>query len=331
MSKTDVTSIPATAGPITRRTFMGGCIASWSVVAGLEAGMTADRRKLVLVAGPDSHSFGEHEHAAGCRLLARHLRQATDQLEVVVHTGGWPADERALRFADAVVIYADGGGDHPMSGHQETLEALAERGVGLGFLHYALIPPDKTSYAQMLAWIGGYYEPSWSVNPLWSADFAKMPVHPITRGVEPFNLHDEWYYHMRFRERMSGVTPLLSALPPADTLKRPDGPHSNNPHVRAAVIERRERQHLAWACHRSGDGRGFGFTGGHFHWNWAHDEYRTFLLNAAAWLAGVNVPKAGLRSAAPDMDELLRGLPKPPDNWNRAGVEAMLRAWRQGE
>ena len=181
----------------------------------------------------------------------------------------------------------------------------------------------------MLSWIGGYYELSWSVNPFWSAVFKELPDHPITRGVAPFTIHDEWYFHMRFRKGLRGVTPLLTALPPADTLARADGPHSNNPHVRAAVLERREQQHLAWAYERAGGGRGFGFTGGHVHWNWAHDEYRTFMLNALAWLAGVEIPPAGLKSATPDIDELLEGLPKPPDNWNRAAVEAKLRTWRQ--
>jgi hypothetical protein len=42
--------------------------------------------------------------------------------------------------------------------------------------------------------------------------------HPTTRGlkpfaveVKPFTVHDEWYYHMRFRESMEGVTPILTA------------------------------------------------------------------------------------------------------------------------
>ena len=27
-------------------------------------------------------------------------------------------------------------------------------------------------------------------------------------------------------------------------------------------------------------GRGFGFTGGHFHWNWGNDQFRKLMLNA---------------------------------------------------
>ena len=36
--------------------------------------------------------------------------------------------------------------------------------------------------------------------------------HPTARGVKPFVIKDEWYYHMRFVEGMKGVTPILSAV-----------------------------------------------------------------------------------------------------------------------
>jgi len=42
---------------------------------------------------------------------------------------------------------------------------------------------------------------NWSVNPHWTAKYEKFPDHPISRGVKPFEINDEWYYHMRFRPR----------------------------------------------------------------------------------------------------------------------------------
>ena len=86
--------------------------------------------------------------------------------------------------------------------------------------------PKGESGNRFLDWIGGYFETHWSVNPHWTAKFDNLPEHPITNGVESFEVNDEWYYHMRFRPEMKGVTPILSALPPASTLTRPDGPHS---------------------------------------------------------------------------------------------------------
>ena len=79
-------------------------------------------------------------------------------------------------------------------------------------------------------WIGGYYETFWSVNPFWTADFKNLPDHPIARGVKPFAIEDEWYYHMRFVDKMEGVTPILTAIPPDTHAARvSDGPHSGEP------------------------------------------------------------------------------------------------------
>ena len=43
------------------------------------------------------------------------------------------------------------------------------------------------------------------------AEVAALPDHAITRGVRPFAIEDEWYYHMRFRPGMRDVVPLLTA------------------------------------------------------------------------------------------------------------------------
>jgi type 1 glutamine amidotransferase len=143
----------------------------------------------------------------------------------------------------------------------------------------------------LLDWIGGYFEAHWSVNPHWTAKFDKLPQHPITRGVEPFQINDEWYYHMRFRNEMEGVIPILTAIPPASTLDRPDGPHSGNPTVRSKIGQ---PQHVAWAVERPDGGRGFGFTGGHFHRNWGDPNFRKLFLNALLWVAKAEVPAKGV-------------------------------------
>src|SRR5262249_49493524 len=132
----------------------------------------------------------------------------------------------------------------------------------------------------------------WSVNPTWTADYQKLPAHPVTHGVKPFKIHDEWYYHMRLSDK---ATAILEATPPDSTREQPDGPHSGNAAVRA-------RQGMpevtAWAIERPGGGRGFGFTGGHFHKNWSNDDFRKLVLNAIAWVSGVEVPAEGVASAA---------------------------------
>jgi hypothetical protein len=100
---------------------------------------------------------------------------------------------------------------------------------------------------------------------------------------------------MRFRDGMSGVIPILSAVPPSSTMNRSDGPHEGNPAVRAAV-KNGEVEHMAWALERPDGGRGFGFTGGHYHKNWGNDNVRKLVLNAILWTAKVEVPSEGVPS-----------------------------------
>jgi len=261
------------------------------------------KAKIVFVAGPRSHSRGTHEHNAGCLLLAKLLNQHAAGVEAVVHRSGWPKDASAFDGAAAIVIYCDGGQGHLVIPHLKTVGELLKKGVGLACLHYAVEVPAGEPGNCFLDWIGGYFEMHWSVNPHWTAEFPSLPKHPITSGVKPFSMDDEWYYHMRFREGMKGVTPLLSAIAPLSTMSRPDGPHSGNPHVRKAVANK-EPQHLAWAVERPDGGRGFGFTGGHYHAKWANEDLRKFILNAIVWTAGLAVPPAGVCTPTPTNEEL---------------------------
>jgi type 1 glutamine amidotransferase len=266
------------------------CCAATAVVA---AG-----KRIVFIAGNPSHAPGEHEHRAGCLLLQSCL-QGVPGVTSQVYSNGWPADAGAA-FADAaaIIVYCDGGGGHPLlkDNRLQTIGELAKRGVGLACLHYGVEPTREKGQPEFLEWIGGAFEIHWSVNPTWEADFKSLPAHPITRGVNPFKLRDEWYFNMRFREGMKGVTAILSAVPPASTTNRNDGPHEGNPAVRAAVA-RGEAQHVAWACERANGGRGFGFTGGHYHQNWSDDNFRKVMLNAILWVAKVDVPTNGVQSA----------------------------------
>ena len=273
------------------------------------------RRKLVLVAGKPSHAPGEHEHRAGTMLLEKCLDAAAaaggPRLVTASYTGGWPADPTAFDNADALFFFADGGAGHPVlqSSRLAQVDALAKRGVGVACLHYAVEVPKEKGGPEFLTWMGGYFEPHWSVNPHWTLAKTELAQgHPITRGVKPFETNDEWYYHMRFREPMNGVTAILSAVPPDNTRERPDGPHSNNPTVRAG---KGSREVLAWAYERPDGGRGFGCTGAHFHRNWSNDDFRRLMLNALVWTAGLDVPPEGIASAV-TADDLAANLDDKP-------------------
>jgi type 1 glutamine amidotransferase len=273
------------------------------------------KRKVVFIAGPVSHAYGSHDHWPGARLLGRMLQENHSQIEAVVHRNGWPADPTAFDGAAAIVIYADGGARHPAITHLAEMDAMMKRGVGLVLMHYAVEVEEATAGPQFLDWAGGYFKIHWSVNPHWLLQVKSLRTHPITRGVRPFETHDEWYYHMQFREGMKMV-PILTALPPASSLERPEGPHQNNPHVRAAVLDRKEPQHVAWAVERADGGRGFGFTGGHWHWNWGHPMQRKLVLNAIAWAAKAEVPAAGIETPRVTMEQLEENAEEtPPAAW----------------
>jgi hypothetical protein len=100
---------------------------------------------------------------------------------------------------------------------------------------------------------------------------------------------------------MKGVTPILTAIPPLSTMSRANGPHEGNPAVRAAVAAG-EPQTVAWAFENAYGGRGFGFTGGHYHKNWANPNMRKLVLNAILWTAKIEVPKDGVVSDVSDAD-----------------------------
>jgi type 1 glutamine amidotransferase len=277
-------------------------------------------KSIVFVAGKPSHGYGAHEHNAGCTLLAMELEKALPHYKTKVVRGGWPTEAGAFDGADAIVMYSDGGGGHMVNQHLDEVDALAKKGVGIVCIHYAVEVPAEPSGKKFLDWIGGYFEANWSVNPHWTANFKNLPDHPITRGVKPFAINDEWYYHMRFRPGMKGVTPILSDLPGPETLKRPDGAHSGNPHVRKSVAAG-EIQHVAWASENEGGGRGFGFTGGHDHWNWGVPDFRKVVLNAIVWTAQGEVPPQGVESPNVTIEMLEANTDKPvPDKFDRKAV-----------
>jgi type 1 glutamine amidotransferase len=258
-------------------------------------------KKLVLIAGKMSHGPGDHEFHAGCLLLKKCLDQVPG-IAVSVHDQGWPKDETVFEGADALVIYSDGGGGHPalVADRLERIERWASQGMGVGMMHYAVEVPKDKAGPQFQRLIGGYYEHEFSCNPMWSPEFNFFPTHPITRGVKPFTARDEWYFNMRFLPGLKGVTPVLLAKP-SDQVRKgpyvyPQGPYSH-------IIESSGRDEaLLWAVERPGGGRGFGWTGGHYHQNWLNENYRKVVLNALLWVTKVDVPPQGVESCVSEAD-----------------------------
>ncbi len=263
---------------------------------GAAAFASAADKKIVLIAGKPSHPPGMHEFRAGCLLFQKCL-SGVPGVGVTVYSNGWPKVENAFDGADAVVIYADGGGGHPavQGDHKKILGDLAKKGVGIGFMHYGVEILATNGGPEFLDWIGGYYENKFSCNPMWSPSYEKFPQHAVTRGVKPFSNRDEWYFNMRFTGNTSGLTKVLNATP-SDEVRKGPYVYPKGPYDHIVSASGREET-MMWTFERTDGGRGFGFTGGHTHANWGNDSQRKVVLNAMLWIARADVPANGVESA----------------------------------
>lgn len=293
--------IPASLSLLSRTLLLALGLAALPAVHGQE------KKVLCFVSHKTSHGFGAHEYSAGCHLIGEWLEKAYPGQIEARYSINWPANEgEFFKGANGVVFFCSGGGAHLVNGHVPEFDKVMRTGAGLACLHYGVEVPIGPSGKGMMEWMGGYFETNWSVNPTWKPRFLPCPDHPAALGVKPFEIEDEWYFHMRFRGNLEGITPILSALATEDTMKRPDGTHSGNPDVRKAVAAK-EPQHVAWTYQRGADyqeGRGFGFTGLHYHWNWEDDNFRKTVLNGVAWTLKLEIPREGVVSARPTREAL---------------------------
>ena len=187
--------------------------------------------------------------------------------------------------------------DHPLlvGDRLQVLKKQMDRGCGLVAIHWTVFVPKDHGGDEFLEWIGGYFDyesGSAANNPAANKWFSKIqttksdcklatPNHPIARGLKPFSLREEYYYNIRFRPNDPRLKPILTTTIPGES----------------------QEQTVAWAVERSGGGRGFGFTGGHFFENFGVEEFRRMVANAILWTAHVEVPASGVRSAARVADE----------------------------
>ena len=288
-----------------RKSFAALCLLGLSLFT--TPGLNQESQKLVLIAGKPSHPPRMHEFNAGVQLLAKCL-DGFSGLEVEVVLNGWPKDEGVFEGADAIVFYMDGGGRHEVVQEQgrrmKLVDEWAKAGVGLGFMHFGVEVVADQAGKEFKDWIGGHYEHMFSCNPIWEPRFESFPKHPVTQGVKPFEIKDEWYFNMRFIGDIAGneadeveglnFVPLLVALP-SDAVR--DGPYvypkGPYPHIQAS---KGRAEAMMWCVERANGGRGYGFTGGHFHDNWGNDDFRKVVLNAMVWLAKCDVPEEGVAS-----------------------------------
>lgn len=253
---------------------------------------------VLIIVGPSDHPPGSHEVAAGGRLMAHCLQQATNLDRVTANVSyGWPRDPQRLEAADTVVFIGD---TFPPQRLPETasilqqLEQMMNRGCGIVCVHYAtgLRAEDVAADGEhpLLHWMGGYFatrgDHHQSVARIYQAATITpaAPEHPTSRGWQAFTLHDEPYINNYFGPQDNrpapGVTPLATSMLP------PEAP---------------QREIVAWSIQRPDGGRGFGIVMPHFYRNWKIDPLRTLILNGIVWTAQHEVPQEGVQSPTPDL------------------------------
>ena len=278
------------------------CLVLWAasgVSAAADRTVKTRTKKIILIAGRKSHGPGHHEYEKGLRLVKACLDSSPNLkgLSVELHLNGWPQDPTTLETADTIVMFCDGA-DHSERAHPllsgdrlAMIEKQMKRGCGFVALHYTVFVPNRRGGQQFLNWIGGYFDYQSGSGPRkWYSKIRTAtttprpatPAHPICRGLKPFKLREEYYYHIRFRDKDPRRTPILTTSIPGE----------------------KTDQVVAWAVQRKEGGRGFGFTGGHFHDNWKVAPFRRMILNAIVWTAGMKVPPGGVRSALPSEKQL---------------------------
>lgn len=299
---------------------------------------TSDKAHVVFLAGKDSHGWGAHKHIAGSILLSESLPKGAPGVTTEM-VRKWPSAD-ILDKADALVIYADGWNKHPANGRLAEVEAFLNSGKGLVVIHWATgigaapkagenqkDDPNRTKWRQLM---GADFEPFFSISNYYTAEFNKPSTHPIRNGVPAFKLYEECYYHLRECCAEHGkIERVLPLLPPASTLQNQHSITRGNEVVHAA-IENKEEQFCAWAYERPDGGRAFGFTGGHFHWNWARDEVRKMAMNGILWAAVGKVPENGIDTPRPTAAQMLANIKQKNPGWTEEALQTALDLAQSG-
>jgi putative membrane-bound dehydrogenase-like protein len=315
----------------------------------VSSSLIAKDKKVLFLAGKRSHGAGQHEHRAGSLLLADALNKSKLGISAKV-INVWPKDLKEFDDVDAVVVYADAGGRFS----EDKVKVLDQRikdGMGIMFIHYGVHPSKNVGQKYFLPWIGGYFENRWSVNPHWTAELVPKKGHPVSHGIsKPITANDEFYYNMRFPKECKECYPLAGSIlkPEKVTL------YNNlwNEHGDGGFGK---QQTLMWCRDPEQGGRGVGFSGGHFHHNWAIDDLRKMVLNSIVWIARGEVPKSGVASAPISDEQLNQNLdsrprsplkkpvtadilkmapmirPKDPANYNQKAHYAMIAKKKEKE
>ncbi|WP_166819905.1 ThuA domain-containing protein [Thalassoroseus pseudoceratinae] len=232
------------------------------------------KRVLLLGQKPDGHPFRTHEYMAGVNLMAEMLQPFENLQTIVVSADdAWSEGPDLIDGADVVVVFLSQGAKW-LSADAKRLAAfkhLAQRGGGFVCLHWGMGTRDAEDVPAYVSLFGGCHGgPDRKYKVVETSARPATIDHPILRGIKPFNVHEEFYYRLKF---------------PAE--------RENHVGLIFADIEDREEP-VAWAWEREDGGRSFGFSGGHFHKNWKLPEYRRLMVQGILWTGHQPIRQTGI-------------------------------------
>lgn len=244
------------------------------------------KRILLVGQGPDNHKPTTHEYMAGMRIVHAMLHKVEGLQPVIVKADGkWEGGPDLIDSADGVFLFVSEGArwvsDHPA--RLAALQRLEKRGGGFACWHWGMGTRRVEPIAAFVELFGGCHGGPDRKHRVMQGINVAVPSsqHPITRGVKPFTVTEEFYYALKFGKEPSRVTPLL-------TIEQDAGTHV-----------------VGWAWDRPSGGRSFGFSGGHFHKTWQLSQYRRIAAQAALWVMKVEPPQ-NLSFDVPDFALQLR-------------------------
>ena len=223
----------------------------------------AAKRVLLIAGAPDGHPPQTHEYVAGLKIVHELLvDQPEIALRTVVADDEWKDGPELLDGTDAVVLFRSEGAKwcSADASRLAALQRLAERKGGLTVLHWAMGTRTAEPVVAFASLFGACHGgPDRRYRVLETKLTPVAPDHPVTVGIAPITVRDEFYFALKQPTAQPAPQPLLQI--------EIDG----------------EPQTVAWAWERPDGGRSFGFSGLHFHENWQTPEYRKLVKQGVMW------------------------------------------------
>lgn len=226
---------------------------------------------LLLAQGPDGHPRATHEYVAGQNVLAKLLRDIPDLKATIVQADGeWHDGPALIDKADHCVLFVSEGAKWVNSdpARRGAFQRLAKRKGGLSVLHWGMGTREAANVDVFVQLFGACHGGPDRKYKVLEAICKPAPDHPATVGIEEFKLKDEFYYALKRNPDNKDLRPLLTAR-----------------------IDDRDEM-VSWAWQREDGGRSFGFSGLHFHANWAEPNYQRLVGQGVLWTMGIQPPKA---------------------------------------